>query len=62
MRPGSVGSRLRARTLALTGASSFSLAQDLHDIAQVMQEFYNIFGKELKSVTGDPQVRRAAPC
>eukprot|EP00048_Salpingoeca_helianthica_P012901 m.192885 g.192885 ORF g.192885 m.192885 type:complete len:4604 (+) comp15437_c5_seq116:137-13948(+) len=30
--------------------------QDLHDIAQVMQEFYNIFGDELKSVTGNPQV------
>jgi len=30
--------------------------QDLHDIAQVIQEFYNIFGDELKSVTGNPQV------
>ena len=28
---------------------------DLYEIAEVMEQFYSIFGPELKSVTGDPQ-------
>uniref|UniRef100_A0A8C9QE97 Dynein axonemal heavy chain 10 n=1 Tax=Spermophilus dauricus TaxID=99837 RepID=A0A8C9QE97_SPEDA len=32
-----------------------SICQDLYDILQVMEEFYNIFGPELKAVTGDPK-------
>ncbi|XP_033627732.1 dynein heavy chain 10, axonemal-like [Asterias rubens] len=31
------------------------ICQDIYDVAQVLQEFYHIFGPELKSVTGDPQ-------
>nr|XP_039267660.1 dynein heavy chain 10, axonemal-like [Styela clava] len=31
------------------------ICQDLTDVAQVLQEFYNIFGPELKAVTGDPK-------
>ena len=45
----------RARLFDATNYMAAFL-QDLHDIAQVMQEFYNIFGDELKSVTGNPQV------
>lgn len=32
-----------------------AICQDLHEIAQVMEEFYNIFGPELKAVTGEPE-------
>ncbi|KAG2470484.1 DYH10 protein, partial [Polypterus senegalus] len=32
-----------------------SICQDLHDILQILEEFYNIFGPELKAVTGDPK-------
>lgn len=32
------------------------ILQDLHDIARITQEFYNIFGQELKAVTGNPEV------
>lgn len=32
-----------------------SICNDLYDVAQVLEEFYNIFGPELKSVTGDPK-------
>uniref|UniRef100_A0A8B9BUE2 Dynein axonemal heavy chain 10 n=1 Tax=Anser brachyrhynchus TaxID=132585 RepID=A0A8B9BUE2_9AVES len=32
-----------------------SICQDLYDILQVVEEFYNIFGSELKAVTGDPR-------
>ncbi|CAM9556184.1 unnamed protein product [Bubo scandiacus] len=32
-----------------------SVCQDLYDILQVIEEFYNIFGPELKAVTGDPK-------
>ncbi|XP_077015711.1 dynein axonemal heavy chain 10 isoform X3 [Tamandua tetradactyla] len=32
-----------------------SICQDLYDILQVMEEFYSIFGPELKAVTGDPK-------
>ncbi|XP_014779882.1 dynein axonemal heavy chain 10 isoform X2 [Octopus bimaculoides] len=32
-----------------------TINQDLYDIGQVMEEFYNIFGSELKAVTGDPK-------
>uniref|UniRef100_A0A8C3GNJ8 Dynein axonemal heavy chain 10 n=1 Tax=Cairina moschata TaxID=8855 RepID=A0A8C3GNJ8_CAIMO len=32
-----------------------SICQDLYDILQVVEEFYNIFGSELKAVTGDPK-------
>lgn len=28
---------------------------DLYEVAEVMEQFYNIFGPELKAVTGDPQ-------
>nr|XP_028567040.1 dynein heavy chain 10, axonemal isoform X2 [Podarcis muralis] len=31
------------------------ICQDLYNILQVMEEFYNIFGPELKAVTGDPK-------
>ena len=31
------------------------ICQNLHNVAQVLEEFYNIFGPELKSVTGDPK-------
>ncbi|XP_053555751.1 dynein axonemal heavy chain 10 [Bombina bombina] len=31
------------------------ICQDLFDILQVLEEFYNIFGSELKAVTGDPK-------
>merc|ERR1712106_956534 len=27
----------------------------IYDVAQVLEEFYNIFGPELKAVTGDPK-------
>ncbi|CAB1437042.1 unnamed protein product [Pleuronectes platessa] len=30
-----------------------SICQDLNNVLQVLEEFYNIFGPELKSVTGD---------
>ncbi|XP_073442216.1 dynein axonemal heavy chain 10 [Dendrobates tinctorius] len=32
-----------------------SICQNLFDILQVLEEFYNIFGPELKAVTGDPK-------
>ncbi|KAK4813186.1 hypothetical protein QYF61_014017 [Mycteria americana] len=32
-----------------------SICQDLYDILQIIEEFYNIFGPELKAVTGDPK-------
>ncbi|XP_021268215.1 dynein heavy chain 10, axonemal isoform X2 [Numida meleagris] len=32
-----------------------SVCQDLYDILQVIEEFYNLFGSELKAVTGDPK-------
>ncbi|XP_004690685.2 PREDICTED: dynein heavy chain 10, axonemal [Condylura cristata] len=32
-----------------------AICQDLYDILQVVEEFYNIFGPELKAVTGDPK-------
>ncbi|KAL4700985.1 hypothetical protein H8959_014989 [Pygathrix nigripes] len=32
-----------------------TICQDLSDILQVLEEFYNIFGPELKAVTGDPK-------
>uniref|UniRef100_A0AAY5K1P1 AAA+ ATPase domain-containing protein n=1 Tax=Esox lucius TaxID=8010 RepID=A0AAY5K1P1_ESOLU len=32
-----------------------SICQDLYDILQILEEFYNIFGPELKAVTGDPK-------
>lgn len=32
-----------------------SICEDLQEVAQVMEEFYNIFGPELKAVTGDPK-------
>ncbi|XP_038229191.1 dynein axonemal heavy chain 10 [Dermochelys coriacea] len=32
-----------------------TICQDLFDIVQVIEEFYNIFGPELKAVTGDPK-------
>ncbi|NXO55063.1 DYH10 protein, partial [Aramus guarauna] len=32
-----------------------SVCQDLHDILQITEEFYNIFSPELKTVTGDPK-------
>ena len=32
-----------------------AICQDLYNVAQVLEEFYNIFGPELKSVTGDPK-------
>nr|XP_054773560.1 dynein axonemal heavy chain 10-like [Lytechinus pictus] len=32
-----------------------TICQNIYDVAQVLEEFYNIFGPELKSVTGDPQ-------
>ncbi|KAG9487629.1 hypothetical protein GDO78_007442 [Eleutherodactylus coqui] len=32
-----------------------TICQDLFDILQVLEEFYNIFGPELKAVTGDPK-------
>ncbi|KAF0872101.1 DYH10 protein, partial [Crocuta crocuta] len=32
-----------------------TICQDLCDILQVLEEFYNIFGPELKAVTGDPK-------
>ncbi|NXJ42346.1 DYH10 protein, partial [Ciconia maguari] len=32
-----------------------SVCQDLYDILQIIEEFYNIFGPELKAVTGDPK-------
>lgn len=28
---------------------------DLFEVAEVLEQFYNIFGPELKAVTGDPQ-------
>ena len=42
----------------LFGASNYmaGICDDLHNIAKVLQEFYNIFGQELKSVTGNPQL------
>ncbi|XP_030074215.1 dynein axonemal heavy chain 10 [Microcaecilia unicolor] len=32
-----------------------AICQDLFDILQILEEFYNIFGPELKAVTGDPK-------
>ncbi|XP_074463065.1 dynein axonemal heavy chain 10 [Larus michahellis] len=32
-----------------------SICQDLYDILQITEEFYNVFGPELKAVTGDPK-------
>ncbi|PKU30569.1 hypothetical protein llap_19128 [Limosa lapponica baueri] len=32
-----------------------SICQDLYDMLQVIEEFYNIIGPELKAVTGDPE-------
>ncbi|OXB64089.1 hypothetical protein ASZ78_002019 [Callipepla squamata] len=32
-----------------------SVYQDLYDILQVIEEFHNVFGSELKAVTGDPK-------
>uniref|UniRef100_A0AAY4CET6 Dynein heavy chain tail domain-containing protein n=1 Tax=Denticeps clupeoides TaxID=299321 RepID=A0AAY4CET6_9TELE len=32
-----------------------TICQDLYDILQTVEEFYNIFGPELKAVTGDPK-------
>ncbi|XP_059138610.1 dynein axonemal heavy chain 10-like [Physella acuta] len=32
-----------------------AICEDLHDMAQVMEEFNNIFSQELKNVTGDPE-------
>ncbi|NXW05009.1 DYH10 protein, partial [Fregetta grallaria] len=32
-----------------------SVCQDLYDILQIIEEFYNIFGPELKTVTGHPK-------
>ncbi|XP_025092040.1 dynein heavy chain 10, axonemal-like isoform X1 [Pomacea canaliculata] len=32
-----------------------SICQDLYDVAKVLEEFYSIFGPELKSVTGDEE-------
>ncbi|KAG9351776.1 hypothetical protein JZ751_023027 [Albula glossodonta] len=32
-----------------------SICQDLSDILQTLEEFYNIFGPQLKAVTGDPK-------
>ncbi|KAM9259890.1 dynein axonemal heavy chain 10 [Cariama cristata] len=32
-----------------------SVYQDLYDLLQVMEEFYSIFGPELKALTGDPE-------
>lgn len=32
-----------------------SICEDLKEVATVMEEFYNIFGPELKAVTGDPK-------
>nr|XP_026696380.1 dynein heavy chain 10, axonemal isoform X1 [Ciona intestinalis]XP_026696381.1 dynein heavy chain 10, axonemal isoform X2 [Ciona intestinalis] len=31
------------------------ICKNLHNVAQVLEEFYNIFGPELKAVTGDPK-------
>ncbi|XP_064889438.1 dynein axonemal heavy chain 10 isoform X2 [Columba livia] len=31
-----------------------SVCQDLYDILQVIEEFYNLFGSELTAITGDP--------
>ncbi|XP_071339029.1 dynein axonemal heavy chain 10 [Trachinotus anak] len=32
-----------------------SVCQDLYNVLQISEEFYNIFGPELKGVTGDPK-------
>ncbi|XP_049721902.1 dynein axonemal heavy chain 10 isoform X2 [Elephas maximus indicus] len=32
-----------------------TICQDLYNVLQVIEEFYNIFGPELKAVTGDPK-------
>ncbi|CAB4019814.1 dynein heavy chain 10, axonemal-like [Paramuricea clavata] len=32
-----------------------TICEDIHEVAQVLEEFYNIFGPELKAVTGDPK-------
>ncbi|XP_067084612.1 dynein axonemal heavy chain 10 [Osmerus mordax] len=32
-----------------------SICQDLYSVLQILEEFYNIFGSELKAVTGDPK-------
>ncbi|XP_036382121.1 dynein heavy chain 10, axonemal [Megalops cyprinoides] len=32
-----------------------SICQDFYNILQILEEFYNIFGPELKAVTGDPK-------
>ncbi|XP_053327864.1 dynein axonemal heavy chain 10 [Spea bombifrons] len=42
--------RLFEKTDYLSG-----ICQDLFNILQVLEEFYNIFGPELKAVTGDPK-------
>ena len=44
----------RKKLFELTDYMSLRCA-DLHEIAEVMEQFYNIFGPELKAVTGDPQ-------
>ena len=31
------------------------ICQDFYDVAQVLEEFHNIFGPELKAVTGDTE-------
>nr|WAW84832.1 axonemal dynein heavy chain 10 [Halisarca dujardinii] len=33
---------------------SGSICQDIHNVVQTVEEFHNIFGPELKAVTGDP--------
>uniref|UniRef100_A0A8C5M6C0 Dynein heavy chain tail domain-containing protein n=1 Tax=Leptobrachium leishanense TaxID=445787 RepID=A0A8C5M6C0_9ANUR len=42
--------RLFEKTDYLSG-----ICQDLFNVLQVLEEFYNIFGPELKAVTGDPK-------
>ncbi|XP_060895064.1 dynein axonemal heavy chain 10 [Labrus mixtus] len=32
-----------------------AVCQDLHNVLKILEEFYNIFGPELKAVTGDPK-------
>ncbi|XP_029909103.1 dynein heavy chain 10, axonemal [Myripristis murdjan] len=41
----------------LFGKSDYmaSICQDLYDALQILEEFHNIFGPELKAVTGDPR-------
>uniref|UniRef100_A0A670YVL6 Dynein axonemal heavy chain 10 n=1 Tax=Pseudonaja textilis TaxID=8673 RepID=A0A670YVL6_PSETE len=44
----------RKRLFEKTDYMAF-ICQDLYNVLQVMEEFYNIFGPELKAVTGDPK-------